>query len=231
MSRITSYKQISFIDWESKSAALVFLSGCPWRCPFCHNSSLLELSEGLPKENLFEYLQKKKRWIDGVVITGGEPLFSDDILQLLRDIKNEGFRVKVDTNGSSPDLLKIIIDEKLSDYLALDIKTALKEENYSSATSDPGALNNVLESIELLRSLPEELYEFRTTLIKGIAEEEEVLYNAGRLPAGSLWALQVYNGENALKESMRGLPPLSEKRTVALARELEKRGFKVRIRN
>jgi len=226
--RLASFGEISMIDWEGKAAALVFVSGCPWRCPWCHNPSLLKTEASESVSGLMEYLAKKKKWIDGVVVTGGEPLYGDDITLLLGEIKDAGFSVKIDTNGSNPALLKEILESGLADYAAMDIKSALRKEDYDRATGVSGSLEGVKRSVDILSRLPRDIYEFRTTLIEGVAEEEEVLYNAEKLPAGSLWALQPFISEKAAAESLRGIPPFSEKRVKALARKLRDKGFRIR---
>ena len=151
--RLAAFGEISMIDWDGKASALVFVSGCPWRCPWCHNSSLFKIADTEKVSDLMKYLSKKQKWIDGLVITGGEPLFKDDILVLLKEIKRAGFRIKLDTNGSNPKLLKKILDLDLVDYIAMDIKSALREKDYDRATGVNASLKSVMESIEVLSSL------------------------------------------------------------------------------
>ena len=230
MKRIAGYRKLSLIDWDGLVSCVIFLSGCQWACPWCHNPSLLKKTDGIPQADLFDFLDNKKKWIDGVVLTGGEPLYREDAIELLAALKARGFKTKLDTNGYRPDLLREALGRGLADYVAIDIKSALKTERYSRATGCEGSLDPVLESIGVL-SGADAGCEFRTTIVPGIVDFEDILYNADILPPGALCALQRYRAGGALDPDMRFLPPVNPATVEKMASVLREAGFKVKIRN
>jgi pyruvate formate lyase activating enzyme len=125
---IRGLQKTTLLDFPNKVACTVFLGGCNFRCPFCHNSSLVRDADGqsVAEENFFDFLQKRKGLIDGVCVTGGEPTLTDGLDSFLKRIKDAGFLVKLDTNGSFPEKLEDLIDRELVDYAAMDIKNSLE---------------------------------------------------------------------------------------------------------
>ncbi|HZJ73928.1 MAG TPA: anaerobic ribonucleoside-triphosphate reductase activating protein, partial [Perlabentimonas sp.] len=129
--RIGGFVKQSFIDWEGKITSVIFTKGCNFRCGFCHNPSLvlpklIEQTPDIEVAAITEHLRKRKQWLDGVVITGGEPTLHNDLSTFIKTIKELGYPVKLDTNGSNPTLLKKLIADNSVDYVAMDIKTTLK---------------------------------------------------------------------------------------------------------
>ncbi|MCF0113944.1 MAG: anaerobic ribonucleoside-triphosphate reductase activating protein [Erysipelotrichaceae bacterium] len=164
--KIQGLQKLTLLDFPGKTACTVFLGGCDFRCPFCHNSDILTMdAEALLDENeLFEFLKKRKNLLEGVAITGGEPLLRRDIEVLLRGIKEMGYLVKLDTNGNHPDVLKRIVEEGLVDYVAMDIKNS--PERYAETIGlEKFDLSKVEESKNFLLSGKVD-YEFRTTTVK-----------------------------------------------------------------
>ncbi len=136
---IHGLQKLTLLDYPGHTACTVFTARCPWRCPFCHNASLVlepESQPTIPEEELFSFLARRKGLLDGVAVTGGEPTLQRDLPDFLRKIKSLGFAVKLDTNGTNPAMLRAILDEGLADYVAMDIKAG--RENYSAVT---GTLN------------------------------------------------------------------------------------------
>lgn len=165
--KISGMQKLTLLDYPGKTACLLFTQGCNFRCPFCHNKDLLnnENSESIIREEeVFRYLEKRKGLIDGVCISGGEPLLQEDIEAFISKIKQMGFSIKLDTNGSSPSRLKRLIDKGLIDYVAMDVKNDFL--NYDK-TSGVERLNieNIKRSIKIIEESNVE-YEFRTTLVK-----------------------------------------------------------------
>ena len=172
--RIGGLLKFSLIDYPGKVAAVIFTQGCNYRCPFCHNPDLVlpELfNPSLSVDHIMAFLAQRRGQLQGVVITGGEPTLHADLKDLLRQIKALGFLVKLDTNGSHPDRLKEILDEKIVDLVAMDIKSSL--EGYGKATGVEADLTCVKGSIALIRSsgIP---YFFRTTVLKGIVSPGDI---------------------------------------------------------
>ena len=157
---------MTLLDFPGKVACTVFLGGCDFRCPFCHNSDILSMdSEALLDDvELMDFLEKRKNLLEGVAITGGEPLLRKDIEDLLVKIKELGYLVKLDTNGNNPELLKRIVERKLVDYVAMDIKNS--PERYAVTIGfEDFDLSKVEESKNFLLTGQVE-YEFRTTVVK-----------------------------------------------------------------
>ncbi len=171
---IAGLQKMTLLDYPGKVACTVFLQGCNFRCPFCHNSGLLDMTgeEFMTPEDLIGFLRKRKGLLDGVCITGGEPTLQPGLMDLARQIKEEGFLLKLDTNGSRPKVLKQLIDEGLVDYVAMDIKNS--PDRYGETVDVPKiSLECIQESIRLLLQ-GKVAYEFRTTVMDELHDEEEM---------------------------------------------------------
>ena len=175
---VKGFVDISFVDWDSKISTVLFLPTCNFRCPFCHNVNLVLYSEKMdtiPFGYIEDQLKREKGWADGVCITGGEPTLQGDLPELCSKIKKMGFMVKLDTNGTNSIMLKELMDMKLVDYVAMDIKAPLNIEKYSKATgvNAEKLLENVKESIRHLMESGID-YEFRTTVVPSIHSLEDI---------------------------------------------------------
>ena len=172
--KICGLQKTTLLDFPGHVAATVFLSGCNFRCPFCHNTDLLTGSaeELMSVEELLGFLKKRKGILEGVCITGGEPtLYGDELEQLIRDIKNLGYLVKLDTNGYQPDVLRHLCRQQLLDYVAMDIKSG--RSHYSEVSGVSGIqMDTVQQSISWLME-GHISYEFRTTVVKGLHTAED----------------------------------------------------------
>lgn len=169
--KIAGLQKVTLIDYPEKIACTIFLYGCNFRCGFCHNPELViePVKEIINEKEVLSYLEKKKKYLDGVCITGGEPLLSLDI-EFLKKIKELGFKIKIDTNGSFPDKLREIIQAELVDYIAMDIKSSKNKYNW---VVGPGFdLEKIEESIKLIAESGVD-YEFRTTIVEGIHDVVE----------------------------------------------------------
>jgi len=177
--QIGGFVKQSLIDYPGLVAAVVFTQGCNFRCGYCHNPGLVlpglfEKKSTYPVKKMLDYLKERAGWLDGVVVTGGEPTIHHDLPEFLRTLKEIGYRVKLDTNGSHPFMLKHILKEKLADYIAMDIKTVLKEEQYSEITGLPGMdkiMEDIYTSFSILKKAEIEV-EFRTTVIPGVHNDK-----------------------------------------------------------
>ncbi len=162
--RIAGLQKMTLLDFPQRIACTVFLPGCNLRCPFCHNASLV-LRPGeqpmLERDELLAFLEGRKGKLDGVCITGGEPTLHKDLPQLIRSIKEKGFQVKLDTNGSDPSMLRSLLDENLLDYVAMDIKNS--KDRYADTCGGVDILPQVKISAKLLMESNID-YEFRTTV-------------------------------------------------------------------
>ena len=164
--KISGLQKLTLLDYPGKVACTVFTPGCNLRCPFCHNASLVFSCAGeIDEETIFSFLKKRTGVLDGMCVTGGEPLLQKDIADFLSKVKALGYLVKLDTNGTFPDRLQPLLEEKLVDYVAMDIKAS--PDNYDNATGVVTDLEKVRRSVALLKEsgVP---HEFRTTTVKGI---------------------------------------------------------------
>ncbi len=166
---IKGYQKLTLLDYPGKVACTVFTGGCNLRCPFCHNAGIVRDPTGTDGiyEELMNYLSKRKGIIDGVCVTGGEPLLQPHLAEFLKELKALGYSVKVDTNGSLPERLSEILDAGLADYVAMDIKSS--PEGYAKAGGCDIPFTTFAKSMEIIRASGVE-YEFRTTAAKGIHE-------------------------------------------------------------
>ena len=163
---ISGFTKLTLIDYPEKVACIIFTQGCNFNCGFCHNSGLIKCNmDNLIKEKeIFEYLEKRKNIIDGVVISGGEPTIQKDLIPFTKKIKDMGFLVKLDTNGSNPEVLKNLINNNLVDYIAMDIKNVFKEYNPIINFKQIN-IDKIKESIDLIKTSNVN-HEFRTTIMK-----------------------------------------------------------------
>ena len=168
---IHGLQKMTLLDFPGQVACTVFLGGCEFRCPFCHNADLLDMSAPgiMDDDELLEFLKKRKGLLDGVAFTGGEPLLRKDLPELLARVRDIGYKIKVDTNGDHPDLLKEIVQAGLADYIAMDVKNspARYAETIGRETFDTAPVD---ESIQFLLS-GQVRYEFRTTVVKQFHDE------------------------------------------------------------
>lgn len=176
-------EKFSLVDYEGKLATTIFLNGCNFRCPWCHNSSLISFEgEKLDLDNLYDYLKKRKNVLEAVCVSGGEPTLNPHIISLLENIKKIGYHIKLDTNGSNPEVLEKLINNHLIDYIAMDIKN--DELNYPRTIGlDNINFDNIRKSIQLIMNSNLD-YEFRTTLVKELHNEESIK-NIGKLIEGA----------------------------------------------
>ena len=162
------------LDYPGKTACTVFTGGCNFRCPYCHNASLvvgLNEVEPIDEDEFFAFLNKRKNILDGVCITGGEPLLQPDIEEFIRKIKEFGYSVKLDTNGSFPERLKPLVEKQLVDYIAMDIKNSPAKYHMTAGVSELD-FSKINSSVEFLLSNTVD-YEFRTTVVRQLHEKED----------------------------------------------------------
>jgi pyruvate formate lyase activating enzyme len=175
---IKGFVDISLVDWDGKVSSVIFLPYCNLRCPFCQNAKLVLYPEELPTisfEEIEGRLVRIKNWIDGVVITGGEPTLHKDLPILCKKLKDLKFKVKLDTNGTNPETLRMLIEKRLVDYIAMDIKAPLNEQKYAevTGTTNRSLFEKILGSMKILQRGTIK-YEFRTTVVPFIHTEQDI---------------------------------------------------------
>ncbi|UCC66719.1 MAG: anaerobic ribonucleoside-triphosphate reductase activating protein [Deltaproteobacteria bacterium] len=207
--KIKGFMETSFVDWSGKVVSVLFLPGCNFRCPFCHNHSLVlnpEAYDDIPFGHILDRLAKLKGWVDGVCITGGEPTIHPHLNFLIKEIKDLGLLVKLDTNGSRPYVLRSLVEEDLVDFVAMDIKAPLDEVNYTRASGVPVDLEKITESISFLKK-GQVAYQFRITAVPALHREEDLLKLARQLRRCSSLTLQNFDPHDPLDESLKEIPP------------------------
>lgn len=197
---ISGFQKLTLLDFPGHTACTIFTSGCNMRCPFCHNASLVTgtAEENYTEDEILSYLKKRQGLLDGVAITGGEPLLHKDIGDFIKKIKDLGFAVKLDTNGSFPERLKVLIDGGLLDYIAMDIKNC--KEKYSLAAGKDINVSDIEKSVELIKNsgIP---HEFRTTVTKELHNEEDIISVARWLGEGEKYFLQQFKDSGEILAS------------------------------
>lgn len=225
---ISGMQKLTLVDYPGHTACIVFTQGCNFKCPFCHNSGLIQgenNSSKIDEQVLFDYLDKRKGLIDGVCVSGGEPLLQKDIELFIRKIKEKGYKVKLDTNGSKPDVLKKLLDCNLVDYVAMDVKNVFNKYDITAGTSI--SLDKIKESINLLKNSNVD-YEFRTTVVKQLHSFEDIKEILEYLGRDVKYYIQNYRDcDTVLK---KGLSGFSDEELLDIQEKLEKKFPNVVIR-
>lgn len=197
------FQKLDLVDYPDHVAAIAFTKGCNFHCPYCHNPGLVNGSaEQIQEEEVLSYLESRERMLDGLVVSGGEPCIHVDLPQFLAKVKSIGLLVKLDTNGSRPEMLASLLKENLCDYVAMDIKTSKKR--YEEVTGcTPEATN---ESLELLRSSGI-MYELRTTCVPHLVGEAELEEIGEWIKRPRQWVLQAFNPAKTLDPTWSNVTP------------------------
>jgi len=202
---IKGFIEVSFVDWPGKICAVLFLPHCNLRCPFCHNHELVlepEQFQSIPWEVIQKKLQSLKGWLDGVCVTGGEPTIHPDLPELVKKIRDLGFPVKLDTNGTRPEVLESLLTEKLIDYLAIDIKGPFEEETYDRCTGAHVPLRAIQESMAFIVS-GRVRGELRTTVVPQLHTSAVLARMAQELGQAPKWRQQEFNPAQTLDPTFR----------------------------
>jgi pyruvate formate lyase activating enzyme len=197
--KIGGFQKTSLLDYPDRISAIVWTSGCPFRCPFCYNKALaLGTAELFPQDEILSFLSKRKALLEGVVISGGEPLLHDDIIDFIKKIKNLRLLVKIDTNGAFPERLSELLEQQLVDYVAMDVKAPKKK--YPQLTGVDTNLSKIEASIDLLKTKAP-AYEFKTTFIPGLLTKDDIIEIAQWLKGADTYYLQQFKIKTPLLSS------------------------------
>ena len=213
----------SMLDWPGKLCSVLFLAGCNFRCPYCHNPELIEAGEkadNIAWDDLARYLKEKEGWIDGVSITGGEPTIHDDLPHLCERLRELGMAVKLDTNGSRPRLLAEVLSRGMVDFVAMDLKTSL--ERYADVVRRPVDPLRIGESIDTIISSGVE-HEFRCTVVPGLVGREDLESLAERIGGARMLVLQQFRSDITLDPAYAGASGYPEDVMVEWAEVLSRR--------
>lgn len=204
---------MTLIDWPGKIACTVFTVGCNFRCQFCYSSELvlpekIKNHPQIPEKEFFQFLEERKNFLEGVVICGGEPTIHPDLPSFIKKIRKTGYLVKLDTNGSNPDELKELIDKKLIDYVAMDIKAP--REKYQEVVGRRISVKNIEKSINILKENKLD-YEFRTTIVPGLLDKEDIIKIAKWIQPSSKYFLQNFLPQKTVDPKFEKVAPYPQK--------------------
>jgi len=207
--RIAGLQKLTLIDYPKKIACTIFTLGCNFRCGFCHNPELVlpdNTIKEISEEEIFDFLKKRKKYLDGICITGGEPTIHKDLPDFIKKVKEIGLLVKLDTNGTNPDMIKKLINEKLVDYISMDIKTGFSK--YPKLTNVNIDINKIEQTIQIIKEGNID-YEFRTTVIPGFYDKEDMEEIKHKLKGAKKYYLQEFLPEKTIEKEFSKLTPYS----------------------
>jgi pyruvate formate lyase activating enzyme len=216
MVEIRGLEKFSSKDFPGHISSTVFLGGCTFRCPFCHNADLVlrpEILPVLPMDLFMSYLDSRKGWLEGVCITGGEPLLNEDLEDLVRVIKDRGLLVKIDTNGSLPARLEKLVAEGLVDWIAMDAKATL--ERYSEVAGAAVRTEDIVRSVDLIRGSGLK-YLFRTTVVPGLLGREDIRKIGTWLEGAEVYQLQQFVPHDTIDRAYLDVRPYPREEFVML---------------
>jgi pyruvate formate lyase activating enzyme len=207
---IKGFNQSSFLDWDGKIVSTLYVGNCNFKCPFCHNSGLVESPQDydtIDKNYIEEHLLERKDFIDGICLTGGEPCVhkNNGLADFLKRIKELGFKVKLDSNGFDPDCLKKLFNQKLVDYIAMDIKGPLNQK-YDTLSGVKVDLDKIKSSIEMIINSGID-YEFRTTVVPTLLDIEDIESIAQSIRGAKKFVLQQFVAKNCWDKSLQKVKP------------------------
>jgi len=228
---IKGWQKNSLINYSPYTVSVIFLGGCNFRCGYCHNPDLVLNFNKIPDidvNEIISYLEGKKQWIDGVCITGGEPTLYKDLPLFISELKKIGMKVKIDTNGTNPLMIKELIDAKLVDYIAMDIKTALEEyEKVAVVSVDK---EKIKESVNLIKDSGID-YEFRCTVIPGLVGKKEIFLIAKWLKGSKKFVIQNFRSDRGLvDERFKDVKPYPKEDLNEFAKEIKSYFTKVEVK-
>ena len=219
--KISGFDKLTLLNYPDKVACTIFTSGCNLRCPFCHNSGLVTNNYNeISFDSIYEYLKKRIGILDGVCITGGEPLIHADIKDYIKKIKDLGYLVKIDTNGCNPKLLKELIDLKLVDYIAMDIKNIYSKYDITSGVKVN--VDNIKKSISIIENSGID-YEFRTTIVKEFHSTQDIKEILSYISSNSSYYIQNFKNSNDVFN--RNLSSFSENELVEMKNEINNKNI------
>ncbi len=216
--RIVGLAKTSLLDWDGNVTAVIYLPGCNFRCPVCHNRELVlepDRVDEVPWKEVEDFINDNREFLDGVVVTGGEPTIHKDLPELLRKLRRLDVKIKLDTNGSRPDVLESLIGEGLVDFIAMDLKAPL-DSKYDTVAGVEVDLSAIKRSIEIIMSSGID-YEFRTTVVPVLLKDNDYERIASYVGTAKRYALQHFRPKNTLDPNFSVLDPIPEARMKAIA--------------
>jgi len=228
--KIKGLEKLSLVEWPGKTTSIMFLGGCNFRCPFCHNPQLIHELDKIPTfpwEEIEKFLKRKKGWVDAIMITGGEPTIDKNLPKLCKYIKDKGFLVGLETNGTNPKMIKKLLDENLLDRICMDVKNT--EEKYSKTVGNVKVnLDDIKESIDNIKK-SSIFYEFRTTIVPGLIDENDIEEIGKLIEGAKIFSIQQFRPITTMDKDYQKKIPYSKKRLEKMAKLINKYVKKVNI--
>lgn len=221
--KIGGLQKVSLIDYPGKISAILFTRGCNFRCGYCHNPELVEprlYQACLPQKDVMDFLKTRKGKLDAVTITGGEPTIQEDLISVVREIRKMGFALKLDSNGSRPDVLESLLRKRLIDYIALDIKAPY--DKYSDVAGAKVDIDLVRESLRLVIHAGIQ-HEFRTTVVASLLSPDDIDAMAQAIVGAKRYVLQKFQPARTLVEKFSLDQTYSDEVFLRLGKKLEKK--------
>jgi pyruvate formate lyase activating enzyme len=224
--QIGGFQKFSLIEYPGMISAIVFTRGCHFRCPYCYNSGLITFTpsqDDVPEQEVLEFLHRRRNFLNGVVVGGGEPTLQTDLIPFLDRLKRMGYLVKLDTNGSRPEVLIRLVQLRLVNFFAMDVKAPLHKYKELIGVSFP--VEKIKESIEIIINSGLK-YEFRTTVVKPLLSEEDIKQIHGLLEEAGQYRLQEFlSGPRVLDQGLLEKEQYSQQKMEGMKEQFEKNKF------
>jgi pyruvate formate lyase activating enzyme len=229
--RFAGFIKTTLLDWDGKVACTVYLPGCNFRCPFCHNRELVLHPEDnmlIEEETVLDFVDENTDFLDGVVISGGEPTLHPELHRFIKELRSRGMLIKLDTNGSRPEVLEDLLGANMLEYVAMDIKSSL-DQRYAMAAGAEVVLDDLQRSIRMIIDSGVD-HEFRTTVVPHLVREEDILSIAEAVQGARRFCLQQFRPKITLDENLSVLDPYPESKILEMARQVKPWVRQVQIR-
>ncbi|MCD6429464.1 anaerobic ribonucleoside-triphosphate reductase activating protein [bacterium] len=219
---IGGLQKFTLLDYPGKIAATIFVSGCNFRCPFCYNPELvlpekIQEQPQIPLEEIYEFLEERKNLLEGVVLCGGEPTIHKDLPQLAKKIRNLGYSIKLDTNGSNPEMIKKMVEDDLLDYVAMDVKAPKKK--YQQLAGRKIDVKKIGKSIKIIKESGID-YEFRTTVVPKLLDKNDILSIAKWISPAKKYVLQEFKASKNIDPKISQLKPYPKEYLTEIQRAI-----------
>ena len=218
--KIGGLQKTSLLDYPGILSAIIWTAGCNFRCPFCYNKQLvLGKTEIISEETILSFLEKRRDVLEGLSISGGEPLLQEDIVDFTEKVKKLNYLIKIDTNGAFPERLKELIDKKLVDYVSMDVKAP--KEKYDQLVGVKTDISKIEQSIDLIKNEAPD-YEFKTTVIPGMLNKKDIVEIAKWLEGSKQFYLQQFKSDSPLVSSkLNDVAPYSKEKLNEILQEIK----------
>ena len=230
--KISGIIKTSLIDYPGNIVTSIFTQGCNFKCPYCHNPDLIPVNsknkEYMNLNYFWDFLKKRKKFLDGIVITGGEPTLQSDLVEFIEKIKSKNFKVKLDTNGAKPEIVRELINNELINYIAMDIKSSLPKYNNYSNDNEIG--NKIIDTVNFIKNSNID-YEFRTTVAPTLHDKQDI-EDIGQLISGAdKFTIQNFRSERTYNKKFENKLPITDYKLKSFKKILKKHVENIEIKN